>query len=257
MKVNKHNFIPLIILAAISVMLFMPAMPQDIHYHSFADQRSIFGIPHFFNVLSNIPYLVVGLAGTYTLLTKQHLAIIHSLKHVYLAFFVGVALVCFGSGYYHLNPSNNTLLWDRLPMSVAFMAFFTIVIAEYVSESVARKIFLPLLLAGVSSVIYWHWTETLQQGDLRPYILVQFLPIILIPYILLSYPPRYTHGYFYWLIIACYLLAKGLELGDGVVFDNLGVISGHSLKHLASALAPYLLYVSIKVKSINRQTPAA
>lgn len=257
MHLNNHTTIKLIILAAITAMLFVPAIPQDIRYHNFSDQRSILSVSYFFNVISNAPFLLIGIAGIYSLLAKSQLNIIHSIRHVYITFFAGVALVCFGSGYYHLNPSNNTLLWDRLPMAIAFMAFFTIVIAEYVSENLARKIFLPLLLAGLASVIYWHWTETLQQGDLRPYILVQFLPMILIPFILLMYPVRYTHARHYWLIIVCYVLAKLLELGDAVVFENLEVISGHSLKHLMSALAPFVLYLSVsKRKKINTPSPA-
>ena len=226
-------------------MLLLPAIPQDVHYHNFADQRTLFGIVNCFNVISNIPYFFIGVAGFYTLITKTQLAINQSLRYIYMTFFAGVALVSFGSGYYHLNPSNHTLLWDRLPMAVAFMAFFSIVVAEFVNEYFARKLFVPLLITGVASVIYWYWSETQQQGDLRLYILVQFLPVILIPVILLTYKSRFTNSHYYWLIIACYVLAKLLESGDGWVFSGLGFVSGHSLKHLASALGPWFFYLSL------------
>ncbi len=236
---------PVIIIAAIITTLLLPAIPQDVHYHNFSDQRSLLGIANCLNVISNIPYLLVGVAGIYTLMTKPRIVMNPSLKYMYITFFAVVALVSLGSGYYHLNPSNSTLLWDRLPMALAFMAFFSIVVAEFVNEGLARKLFLPLIMAGITSVIYWYWSETQQQGDLRLYLLVQFLPVILIPVILLTYKSRFNKKYYYWLIIGCYVLAKLLESGDGWVFDSLGFVSGHSLKHLASALAPGLFYLSL------------
>jgi len=234
-------------------MILLPAIPQDITYHQFADQRTIFGIPHFLNVVSNIPYLLFGLIGYYLLIKESQLAIMLSLKHAYKFFFVGVSLICFGSGYYHLNPSNATLLWDRLPMTLAFMSFFTVIVGEYIHEKTARQLLYPLLITGLLSVIYWYWSETIGQGDLRFYILVQFLPIILMPIILWLFSTHFSHGHYYWLIIACYVLAKIFELADQLVFETLVFISGHSIKHLISAIAPYLFYLALK----NRQSDDA
>lgn len=246
---KKHILLLAIQFSAIIAMTLLPAMPQDVHYHEFADQRTIFGIPNFFNVVSNIPYLLFGLMGCFLVLRQSQLAIIFSLKQAYALFFVGVSLVCFGSGYYHLNPSNATLLWDRLPMTLAFMSFFTVIIGEYVHEKTARQLFFPLLVTGLVSVVYWYWSETIGQGDLRLYILVQFLPVILMPIILWLFAPRFSHRYYYWLIIACYVLAKVFELSDQLVFDSLGVVSGHSIKHVVSAIAPYLFYLALKNRS--------
>lgn len=243
MQLNKQIAIPVIIFTTTVTLLFMPAIPQDIHYHNFSDQRTFLGIVNCLNVISNIPYLIIGLVGIYKLFTQSSLVITETVRHVYITFFSGVALVGLGSAYYHLHPSNDSLLWDRLPMAIAFMAFFTIVVAEYINEVLARRMFMPLLMAGVASVLYWYWTESIQQGDLRFYILVQFLPVLLLPVILLLHTHRYTHSYFYWLIIGCYVLAKLLESGDEQVYAVLGYVSGHSLKHLASALAPLLFYV--------------
>lgn len=243
---KKHILLLAIQFFAIIAITLLPTMPQDVHYHEFADQRTIFGVSHFFNVVSNIPYLLFGLMGCFLVLKQSQLAIVDSLKKAYVLFFVAVSLVCFGSAYYHLNPSNATLLWDRLPMTLAFMSFFTVIVGEYVHEKTARQLFYPLLFVGLVSVIYWYWSETVGQGDLRLYILVQFLPIILMPFILWMFSSRFSHSYYYWLIIACYALAKVLELSDQLVFDTLGIISGHSIKHVVSALAPYLFYLALK-----------
>ena len=248
---NKVLSIPRLPLIIASVLLaagfwFIPAIPQDLHYHNFSDQRNLLGVPNFYNVFSTLPYLVIGIYASGMLWFSSCLIILPALKPVYITFFIGVTLVCFGSGYYHLQPSNAALLWDRLPMAIAFMAFFTLVIAEFINEVIARKLFVPLVVAGVASVLYWHYTESLQQGDLRPYILVQFLPILLIPYILLTRQSRFSHVYFYWLVLASYVLAKLLELGDAQIFDSIVLLSGHSLKHLISALAPLFVYLALR-----------
>lgn len=240
---QRKNMIFLFMVSiAILVVSLLPAIPQDMGYHAFADTRSVLGISNFLNVISSLPFLIVGAMGVYRLCVTRDLVIIDTMKPVYGTFFVSIALIGFGSGYYHLHPDNLTLVWDRLAMSLAFMAFFVVVVGEYLDEKVARKIFYPLLLAGPGSVIYWYWTESLGQGDLRLYILVQYLPVLLIPFILWSGDSRFTHGYYYGLVIACYVLAKILEITDDPVFSVLTVISGHSIKHLVSALAAYLFY---------------
>ena len=245
--IDKRHFLFLtIMLSAIIVMVFLPAIPQDVHYHEFADQRTLLGVPNFFNVISNLPYLLFGLMGCYLVLKQSQIAILYSLKYAYTFFFAGVALLCFGSGYYHLHPSNATLLWDRLPMTLAFMSFFTVIIGEYVHEKTAGQLFIPLLITGLVSVIYWYWSETIGQGDLRLYLLVQFLPIILMPFILWLFAARFTYSHYYWLIIACYVLAKIFELADQYVFDTLVFVSGHGIKHLISSIAPYLFYLALK-----------
>ena len=249
----KHISLLGIVFVAILSMFFISAIPQDVSYHDFADQRIFYGVPNFFNVISNLPYLIFGLIGYYLVFKEVRLPIIQSLKLAYTIFFIAVALVCFGSGYYHLNPDNSSLLWDRLPMTLAFMSFFTVILGEYVHEKTAQQLYFPLLITGLISVVYWYWTETLNQGDLRLYILIQFLPIVLTPLILLLFPSRFTHSHYYWLIIVCYMLAKVFELADQFVFDALKIISGHSLKHIISALAPFLMYKALKSRRYEEE----
>lgn len=43
-------------------------------------------------------------------------------------FFVGVAAVAFGSGYYHLKPDDDRLVWDRLPVSHFTPFFFNVLL---------------------------------------------------------------------------------------------------------------------------------
>ncbi|PKM35810.1 MAG: alkaline phytoceramidase [Gammaproteobacteria bacterium HGW-Gammaproteobacteria-10] len=229
-----------IALVAVIVMFFFPAIPQDRFYHEFADQREVLGIKHFFNVVSNLPFILVGLLGVKTLLSADRSKIVDVILPSYMLFFSGVALVGIGSIYYHLDPNNRTLIWDRLPMTLAFMSFFSVIVGEYISEEVASKLLYPLLLTGLASVLYWYYSELQGRGDLRLYGLVQFLPLLLMPLILVMYKPRFTHGRAYWIFFGLYGVAKAFELADSPVYHWLYGISGHTLKHLLAALGCYV-----------------
>jgi hypothetical protein len=233
--------IVLISIASIIVMMMVGPIAQDTGYHQFADQRMILGIPNFWNVMSNLPFLIVGLMGLSSLLRSGRIQFIAELKPAYVLFFAGVALVNFGSGYYHLNPGNETLVWDRLPMTFAFMALFAVIIAEFASVKISRFTLWPLVVFGAFSVFYWHFTETAGRGDLRLYLLVQFLPMLLIPLSLLLFKPRFTLTSGYWALLLAYLLAKVFEYYDKGLFESLGFISGHSLKHIVAALGVFVL----------------
>ncbi len=230
------------------IALALPPIAQDPAYHQFTDQRNWLGIPHFGDVLSNLPFAIVGLLGVYSIACTRSLTFPASLRTAYLCFFAGVSLTGVGSAYYHLYPDNVRLVWDRLPMTVAFMAFLTIIIGEYLSEQAANILLLPLLAIGIFSVYYWHVTEQAGIGDLRLYGLVQFLPMLLIPLIMILFPARYTHSYLLWLILGAYGLAKLLEMEDAAVYRFFGVISGHSLKHVFAALGPLLLLLALRYR---------
>jgi hypothetical protein len=191
--------------------------------------------------------------GLFGLSRTGRIKLITEIKPVYILFFSAVILVNFGSAYYHLWPDNETLVWDRLPMTLAFMALFTMIIGEFASIKASNIAFWPLVIFGIFSVVYWHFTETAGQGDLRPYVLVQFLPMLLIPLLILLFEPRFTMVSGYWFMLIAYGLAKVFEYYDVAVFNSLGVISGHSLKHIMAALGVLLLFRSyVKREEVKR-----
>ena len=237
----RPHLLVAVALAMALALAAQPAIHQPLEYHRFVDGRTIFGVPNFWNVLSNLPFVLVGLAGLRWLFAHMT-RIERVLRPAYLVLFAGVALVGFGSGWYHLQPDNASLVWDRLPMTLAFMAFFAIVLGEYIDLRLARLTLWPLLVAGVASVLYWRATD-----DLRPYALVQFLPVLLIPGVLLMYPRRDSAPI--WWAIAFYVLAKLLEHFDGAIYAALaGGISGHSLKHMAAAVGMAALLVGLRAR---------
>lgn len=224
-------------IVAIIVLIFSPPIVQNATYHNFSDANTIFNIPNFWNVISNIPFLIVGLLGLWHLNT-----ITNEKKSQCFLFFLGVSLVSIGSGYYHFNPNNNSLIWDRLPMTIAFMALFSIVISEFVNFKIGQLLLIPAILIGLLSIVYW-----LLYDDLRVYVLVQFYPMLAIPIILIFFKSSYNLTIGYWLLLVAYIMAKFLEHYDYQTYQLLKVISGHTLKHVFAAVGIYiLLYTYLK-----------
>ena len=223
-------------LAVSLALLAHGPIPQDAGYHAFADQRSYGDIPNTVDTLSNLAFLLVGLAGLHALRRGVPLGGLASLRPAYALFFAGAALLFPTSGYYHLWPANTTLAWDRLAMTISFMAFFASILGEHISPRLGLRLLWPLILLGIFSVVYWRLSDGGDGGDLRPYLLVQFLPMLLVPFILLTYPSRLRPTGYLWAVIGWYLLAKVLENLDEPILRLTGLVSGHSLKHLAAAL---------------------
>jgi hypothetical protein len=247
----KREKIGLLLIGAVSILALVVVsahapIAQDQNYHLFDDTRTLFGVPNFWNVFSNLPLLIVGLWGGQWVVKATQQNLLRELKYAYVIFFVGIGFIAVGSAYYHLRPDNATLAWDRVPMAIAFMALFSVVIGEFISLRWGRLLLFPLLLFGVFSVVYWHITESRGEGDLRLYLIVQFLPMLLIPLILWCFKPTYTVSSGYWLLLFLYLLAKILEYFDAPIFAIIPWLSGHSLKHIAAACGVFFLLRSYK-----------
>ncbi len=238
---TKIQLILSIAFSAIVAMCFVQPIPQSAAYHQFADARQIFAIPNFLNVLSNLPFLLFGGLGILATMRQKEIALWQNR----LFFFIGVFLTGFGSAYYHWNPCVDTLVWDRLPMVIAFMPFFTLIIGEYIEEKWGENLLFPMLLLGIASVLYWYWGEMNNAGDLRSYVLVQFLPLILTPIMMLLFERKLGKTNIYWKMIAIYALAKVFETFDTPIFTYFP-ISGHSLKHITGSFAAFFLWNNIK-----------
>jgi hypothetical protein len=245
-----------VIAAAVSVTCVVPPIPQDPAYHRFADARPLGGAPNGWAVLSNLPFVLVGLWGLREVLTAPvgtSAPFAESRERwPYALFFAGVALTGVGSAYYHWAPDNARLVWDRLPMTIGFMAFLASIVAERVGVTAGIVLLPVLLLAGAGSVAYWYAGESSGAGDLRPYALVQFAPLALIPLMLWLFPARYTHGGYLVAVIVMYGAAKLFEALDGAIFSMGHLLSGHTLKHLTAALAAWWL-----LRGLEARRPAA
>ncbi|HEX9183932.1 MAG TPA: hypothetical protein VF876_11790, partial [Burkholderiales bacterium] len=149
-------------LAAVAWGVFAPPVLQNQEYHRFADTRALAGVVNAADTLSNLAFLVVGALGLAFLHCER--AATSSERFAspreilpYWVFFAGVALTSAGSAWYHLAPDDARLVWDRLPMTIAFMSLIAAVVQERISVRAGAALLWPLVLLGLASVVYWRW----------------------------------------------------------------------------------------------------
>lgn len=201
------------------------------HGHSFVDARTLWGIPNAIDVLSNLTFLVLGSWGLWTLRRVPNLQ--GATRQSLGLFFIGLILTCLASSYYHLAPSVWGLAIDRAGMTVAFAGVLALACAEHVSQRAARWMWPALLTAGFFAIGIQY-----ELGAIAPWVVVQFGGIAVVLWA--STMPRQTGaiGLRWSALIGMYAVAKVLEMGDDAVFHaSQGLVSGHSLKHIAASLA--------------------
>jgi len=228
----------------------MKPLPQNVAYHQFADSKTIAGIPDFFNVVSNIPFLLAGIYGLFVL---NRSPAPRSINIIYAVLFTGIFLTGLGSANYHLAPDNANLVFDRIPMTIVFMAFLSATIAAWIDIKAGARMLVPLVLLGLGSVLWWHYTERHGAGDLRLYGFVQFYPMLVIPLIFVLFAsPANNKGMqpLIWVVV-WYVAAKMFETFDLAIYQLTGFISGHSLKHIAAAAATLYMVLFFKKKYVT------
>lgn len=238
----------ILMLGPLAWLMFGHGQPilQDRGYHVFADVRTCLDIANFGNVASNVLFLLTGMLGVAWCWRNRSGA-----WRSWLVFFTGVALVFIGSAYYHGAPGDDTLVWDRLPMTVAFMGLFAALVSEHLGEKLELPLLVIALAVGIFSVFWWQYS-----GDLRVYVWVQGAPLLAIPYVIAAFPGHYDRRHYLLYGVALYALAKAAELLDYEIYVATGnVISGHSVKHLTAALA--VLCVLMMLRRRQSLTPVA
>jgi hypothetical protein len=240
--------VPAVVIVIISFLV--PPIPQPLAYHNFADHRAWLGIPNFGDVVSNLPFAIVGLWGLIVMFMPGATKFVDERERwFYLVMFAALILTAFGSGYYHLAPSNARLVWDRIPIMIVFMALLAAVIAERVTVYVGLLLFPIFEIVGVASVLYWRSSELRGHGDLRFYAAVQVYAILILLLALLL-PPKYTRGSDFAIIVGFYALAKIFEAADHQILSLGNIVSGHTLKHLAAAAAGYWILRMVKKRDL-------
>ncbi len=237
-----------IFLAALLGVLLTPRIPLGAGYHDFADRRTLLGIPNCLDVLSNLPFLVVGLWGAVWIMGAERGLSFRSRweRLPYLVFFGGVALTGIGSLWYHLSPGNSRLPWDLLPMTFSFTSMVVAVIMERISLRAGMLLYLPLLAAGAGSVVYWQLTEAQGRGDYRFYLFVQFFSPVLLAAMVWLFAPRYSGTGYLVFAFALFVLAKAMEALDGQIYAFTGCVSGHALKHATAGVACYFVLLMLQ-----------
>jgi hypothetical protein len=236
---------------ALAIAAFaVPAMPQPLSYHAFADCRTIWAVPNFFNVVSNLPFLAGGALGLVQVVRGGGRFIDPREQLPYLVFFLGAVLTCFGSAWYHAAPDNARLVWDRLPMTLGFAGLVAAAAAERVDLKIGLRALWPLLVLGVASVLYWYATERAGAGNVIPYAAYQAWSILVIVLLIAAFPAtRYSHGSGLLWAAVFYGIAKLFETFDLAVYRLLaGTLSGHTIKHLFAAAAVFAIVRQLRLR---------
>ena len=223
---------------------FMPAIAQDPAYHAFADQRAWLGVPRAADVLSNLAFVAVGAFGIGALLAPNRAPFSNAALAGLWCVAVGFVGTAMGSAWYHVDPNDASLAWDRLPMTMLFAGVLGTALAQRVGENAARVALGVLFELGVASVVYWRWS-----GDLSLYLTLQYGGVVALAVLLLITRRRDDPIEWGWLL-AWYALAKVAEAGDRAVWDATGgLIAGHALKHVFAAIGGVALFRSLAAKS--------
>jgi hypothetical protein len=205
----------LVLMACVAIGLFVifaPPLHQSQSYHEFADRRTILGIHDFWDVISNLPFLIVGLLGLIKFRDKTTRVL-----------FAGVFFTAFGSAYYYLAPDSARLFWDRLPMTIAFMSLLALATNQ-------QKLTVPFVFFGMATVVWWKVTD-----NLWLYGLVQFGSMAALMAIAIRREPGL------WPVFILYGLSKISELFDKLIYSSFP-ISGHSIKHLLAGAATWYIF---------------
>ncbi len=235
----------LLVFGPLVYLLFLHGapIPQDPGFHVFADIRTCLGLKNFGNVASNLLFLAVGAIGMAWCFRHAGMAA----RRSWFVFFLGVALVFFGSGYYHYKPDDDSLAWDRLPMTIAFMGLFAALLSEHLSDRHEFAMLASALVIGIGSVVLWKYTN-----DLRVYLWVQATPLLVIPFLIAVYPGRFTHRHYLLYGVGFYGLALAAQyLDNGIYNATATTISGHSVKHMIAAAAAFCVFLMLRRRKKN------
>lgn len=221
----------------IAILALHGRIAQPAHYHDFADQSVAIGLPHAADVLSNAGFALVAIWGWLTLRPRRASARLRAGWPGYRLFLIGLLLTAFGSAFYHLAPDNIRLIWDRLPIALVCAGLLAGVRGDVFGVSRTGFDAIAIGLCAVASVAWWAMTERSGAGDLRPYLLLQGLALVLIPLWQAIYRCPRTDRIAFGTAMALYILAKAAELLDHEIATAFGFVSGHTLKHLIATAA--------------------
>lgn len=221
------------VLALLAGALWGPQLALPAHYHAFADQRSFFGMPCVMDVLSNGPFALAGVAGLWQLARTPENTLLPAQRTLAALFFTGLLVTAAGSGWYHWRPDDAGLAVDRAGMGVAFAGLLGLAVADRISDRAGPALAACiLLLAPVAAVL------PLVHGNMGPWAVLQAGGLVLLAALACMRVRPGALGFSIGAVMALYAVAKALEGADHAVFAlTQGIVSGHSLKHAAAALA--------------------
>jgi hypothetical protein len=223
-----------------ALRLLLGPVPQDTSYHLLADTRTCLGfIPRAGDVLSNLAILAAGVFG---LALRSRMTVAPEERAAVNVLVAATLLTALGSAYYHWAPTNETLVWDRLPLGVILVSILALVMADRLHPLYARHGIWPLTALVAAGIALWAVSESMGKGDLILYLIVRIGAGISILALLVFGRPRHTGTRWLVLALLCELIMAAFERLDYPIFQWTGWVSGHSLKHVMVGVALALVF---------------
>lgn len=241
------------LLCAILILLLITLPTSDpIAYFEFADQRTLLGVTNMWDVMSNFGFFFVGLVGLWKWRKNRQLQLsgnVEITNQIYFQFAISVAIIwtCFGSAYFHDHPGLERVFWDRLPMTFVFSTIVGWLIADKINFTWGTLVAVVLSISGAVFLVLWKY----EIYHLKPYYLLQYGGLIAALLLCALFPEgRYSNSKFYFTF-AVYIIAKLTEHSDRPIFEILGFMSGHTIKHF---LAAYAIWILVQMQPKSRKS---
>jgi hypothetical protein len=241
----------IVLIAVVAMALYGP-IDQLAHYNEYADRRAWLGIPNAADVLSNLGFALVAFWGFAILRTKE--TVTPRAAAGWWVFFAALAFTALGSSYYHWAPDNDRLICDRVAIALACAGLLAAMRAETRDTPQSPWVLPALIAAAIASVVWWKVSASLGMEDLRPYLLLQGAPLLLVPLWQAGYGSPRADRVAFGIAIALYVAAKIVELNDAAIFAALGFVSGHTIKHLLAVVAAAVIAANLAARR-NRRAP--
>lgn len=253
------QYIPTFAIAIIALLMLLHGpILQPAQYHEFADHSLWAGIPHAADVLSNMGFAIVALWGALRLWPQRNHLAVQAGWVGYSLFLVALLLTSMGSTYYHLAPDDWRLVWDRLPIALACAGLLAGVRAQLIPHVNVKFEVIGLAALAVASVAWWYLGQQSGSGDLRPYLMLQIAPLVLIPLWQAVYGADRGDRLWFGFALVLYVLAKIAEVHDHEVHSTIGWITGHTIKHLLASAAAWVLVARlVRTATMPLQEPIA
>lgn len=237
----------LVLLAAMALalgtgLLAWGPVPLDPSAWRHADVRRWQGLPNALNVLANLPQIVVGWWGWRVTRTSRWP---EALRRPWMAFHLCTLLAGVVALLYHLQPGPLGWIAARTALCGAFATLAAGALAERVDERFGHTRSVALLLG---SVLLAGATVAASRGaDIRPLLLFEMLPVLLLPAGAIGLPGLQTRASDWIVMLIGYGLARLADAHDARLLAATVGIGGHAVMHLLLAgVSGWLAYCAVR-----------
>ncbi len=238
-----------LVLALLAGLLAWGPIPLDAAAHAYADVRAWHRLPNAGNVLACLPLLCVAAWGWSATRASRWG---DELRRPWSGFHLGAASTAVLAAVYHVAPNDTAYLLAHATSAAAFVLLCAGVLAERVDARFgsAPAMIGAALLVAVALALTLLGTLFGAGIDLRPLVMLEALPVLLIPAGALGLRGAHTRTADWMVMLAAYAAAKAFDLADAAVLQATGWIGGHALMHLGmAAVAGWLAYCAADARA--------